>query len=152
MEAPGKAGSVLIFYWHDCPICNTYVPEINSLRSHFANFAFYTVEIDPDWTVAAARTHVQEFGLRAPFLLDGGHRLVALANATVAPEAVVFGKNKTVLYRGRIDNAYASLNQRRPAATAHDLRDALEAIAAGKTVTNQPPPVGCVIPDARRRK
>jgi hypothetical protein len=152
MQAQGKAGSVLIFYWHDCPICNSYVPEINRLRSQFTDFVFYTIEIDPDWTVAAARTHVHEFGLRAPFLLDGCHLLVALASATVAPEAVVIGKNKTVLYRGRIDNAYAGLNQRRPAATVHDLRDALAEIAAGKAVTNQPPPVGCLIPDTRRRK
>jgi hypothetical protein len=56
------------------------------------------------------------------------------------------------LYRGRIDNAYASLGLRRASATAHDLRDALVAIAAGKTVTNEPPPIGCFIPNASSRK
>lgn len=152
LETGEKAGSVLIFYWHDCPICNSYAPEINRLSSDFTNFAFYIIDVDPDWTVANARTHVQEFGLRAPFLLDPRHRLVALAHATVTPEAVVFGKNQEVLYRGRIDNVYAALNQRRPSATERDLRLALEAISEGKAVTNQPPPIGCIISEVRRWK
>jgi hypothetical protein len=152
LEVDEKTAAVLIFYWHDCPICNSYVPEMNRLCSHFTNFAFYTVEIDPEWTMAEARIHTKEFGLRAPFLLDSRHRLVGVARATVTPEAVVFGKNQKVLYRGRIDNAYASLNQRRGAATEHDLCRALEAIAAGRTVTNTPPPVGCLIPETTFRK
>ena len=78
--------------------------------------------------------------------MDGHRTLVKLAHATVAPEAVVFGRNKNVLYRGRLDNLYANLATRRTEATEHDLRDALDAIAAGKPVSNQPPPVGCIIP------
>jgi len=152
LEPGEKRGSVLIFYWHDCPICNSYVPEMNRLCSNFPNFAFYTVEVDPDWTVAKARAHAQDFGLRAPVLLDGQHRLVSLAQAKVAPEAVVFGDNRTILYRGRIDNYYASLNQRRSTATEHDLLEALDAIAAGKKVPDEPPPVGCFIPGAGSRR
>ncbi len=152
LEPGDKSGTVLIFYWHDCPICNSYVPEINRLSADFTNFAFYTIDVDPDWKIAEARTHVKDFGLRAPFLLDVRHRLVGLAHATVTPEAVVFGKNHEVLYRGRIDNVYASLNQRRSSATAHDLRLALKAIAAGKPVINQPPPIGCIISDGKLGK
>jgi len=141
----GKAGSVLIFYWHDCPICNSYVPEINRLRAHFTRFAFYIVEVDPDWTQAQARAHVRQFDLQPPLLLDPRHHLAALAKATVTPEAVVFGANKSVLYRGRIDDTYAQLGVRRPAATTHDLLNALDAILAGKPIAVQPPAVGCWI-------
>jgi mono/diheme cytochrome c family protein len=145
LEAGTNTGSVLIFYWHDCPICNSYAPEINRLSEHYTNFAFYIVQVDPDLTPAAARDHARQFDLRPPVLLDGRHRLVRLAKATVAPEAVVFGKDGNVAYRGRIDNLYADLNKRRPEATEHDLRAALDAIAAGRPVTSQPPPMGCLI-------
>jgi mono/diheme cytochrome c family protein len=145
LEAGTKAGSVLIFYWHDCPICNSYAPEINRLFAQYTNFAFYIVQVDADLTPDAARIHARQFGLRPPVLLDQRHHLVRLAEATVAPEAVVFGKDGNVLYRGRIDNLYADLNQRRAEATEHDLRAALDAIAAGRLVTSQPPAVGCLI-------
>lgn len=146
MDAGGATASVLIFYLHDCPICNSYAPEINRLCAHYTNFNFYIVQVDPDLTADAARTHAREFGFRAPVLLDGHHTLTRLAAATVAPEAVVFGKNEHVLYRGRIDNLYATLATRRMEATKHDLRDALDAIAAGKPMKHQPPPIGCLIP------
>jgi len=145
LQVEDKAGSVLIFYWHDCPICNSYAPEINRLCSAETNFAFYIVQVDPDLTPTAALKHAKDFRLLPPVLLDGKHRLVKLAGATITPEAVVFGKNKIVLYRGRIDNLYPSLNQRRAEATEHDLQDALDAITAGKPIKAQWPAVGCSI-------
>jgi peroxiredoxin len=145
LEAADKTGTVLIFYWHDCPICNSYAPEINRLCAAHTNFAFYIVQVDPDLTPAAAQKHAKDFALRPPVLLDGKHRLVKLAGATTTPEAVVFGKNKTVLYRGRIDNLYPSLSQRRAEATERDLQDALDAITAGKPVKAQQPAMGCTI-------
>jgi hypothetical protein len=145
VQRPLQAGSVLIFYWHDCPICNSYAPEINRLCAAHTNFAFYIVQVDPDLTPAAAQKHARDFALLPPVLLDGRHRLVKLAGATTTPEAVVFGTNKNVLYRGRIDNLYPNLSQRRAEATEHDLGDALDAIAAGKAIKAQWPATGCAI-------
>jgi hypothetical protein len=145
LEAGTKAGSVLLFYWHDCPICNSYAPEINRLSADYTNFAFYIVQVDPDLTPEGAAIHARQYDLQPPVLLDRRHLLVRLAKATVAPEAVVFGKSGDVLYRGRIDNLYADLNKRRAEATEHDLREALDAIAAGRPVNSQPPAMGCLI-------
>lgn len=148
-DCAGKIGSVFIFYWHNCPICNSYAPEINRICAAYTNFDFYIVQVDPDLTLPAARKHARDFALRAPVLLDGQHRLVRLAGATITPEAVIFGRNKSVLYRGRIDNLYPSLNQRRAEATVHDLRDALDAIAAGKPVKEQKEAMGCAIQESQ---
>jgi mono/diheme cytochrome c family protein/thiol-disulfide isomerase/thioredoxin len=145
LDAGTKAGSVLMFYWHDCPICNSYAPEINRLSAAYTNFSFYIIQVDPDLTPDAARVHARQYDLHPPVILDHRQTLVRLANATVAPEAVVYGKSGNVLYRGRIDNLYAGLNQRRAQATEHDLREALDAIAAGRPVAHQPPAVGCLI-------
>ncbi len=143
--AGAKSGSVLIFYWHDCPICNSYAPEINRISKAYTNFSFYIVQVDPDLTAAEAKKHAEQYELRPPVLLDPRHRLVLAAKATVAPEAVVYNKKGEAVYRGRIDNLYSALNQRRSEATEHDLRSALDAVAAGRVVTAQPEPMGCSI-------
>ena len=146
-ESGGKAGSVLIFYWHDCPVCNSYAPEINRLYAGYTNFSFYIVQIDPDLTSEGAKEHAKQYELRPPVLLDSGHRLVKLAKATVTPEAVVFGKDRQILYRGRIDDLYAAIGKRRPAATHHDLIDALNAIGSGNRVKkSETKVIGCLIP------
>jgi peroxiredoxin len=146
LDLAGKTASALIFYWHDCPICNAYAPEINRISERYTNFNFFIVQVDPDLTVAAAQRHAKDYDLRAPVLLDAHHALVNLAKATTAPEAIVFGEHRKVLYRGRIDNLFANLANKRSEATEHDLRDALDAISVGKPAPRQPPPVGCIIP------
>ncbi len=145
--APGnKAASVLIFYWQDCPISNGYAPEINRLCASHTNFTFYIVQVDPTLTPAAAREHARQYDLHPPVLLDPQHRLVKLAQATVTPEAVVFGKDGQIRYRGRIDNVYAALGKKRSAATKHDLTDALAIMAEGNPTNRiETKPIGCLI-------
>ena len=146
LDAGESAASVLFFYWHDCPLCNACAPEINHICAAYTNFAFYIVQVDPDLSAAAAREHAREYDLRAPILLDHRHYLVKLAGATVTPEAVVVGRDRQILYRGRIDDHYPALGKMRPAATRHDLREALDAISAGKTVRKkETKAVGCLI-------
>ena len=141
-----KLASVLFFYWHDCPVCNSYAPEINRICETYTNVAFYIVQVDPDLTTADAKKHSKEYGLRAPVLLDPRHRLVKLAKATVTPEAVVLGQNGQLHYRGRIDDLYAGLGKKRAAATQHDLREILDAIRAGKPLKKrETKAVGCTI-------
>ena len=143
---PEKAASVLFFYGQDCPISNSYAPEINRICTSHTNFEFYIVQVDPRLTSAEARQHARQYDLHPPVLLDPQHQLVKLAKATVTPEAVVFGKHGRVLYRGRIDDLYAALGKKRWAATQHDLNDALNAIASGRKIkVKETPPIGCRI-------
>jgi hypothetical protein len=79
-------------------------------------------------------------------LIDRRHELVRQLGATVTPEAAVIGAHGELLYRGRIDDGYVSLGKRRFEATTHDLRDALEAVLAGKPVAApRTATVGCAI-------
>ncbi len=147
LDLDGKTASVLIFYWHDCPICNTYAPEINRICERYTNFNFFIVQVDPDLTKVAAQRHAKDYDLRAPVLLDARHTFVNLAKATTAPEAVVFGEHQKILYRGRIDNLFANLaNKRARNNQSMTCAMPMDAIAAGKPAPRQPPPVGCLIP------
>ena len=97
----------------------------------------------------AARKHAQEFSYPCPALVDNPHRLVRFAGATITPEVAVFVPNGRRLYRGRIDDRYPALGQRRAQLTSQDLREGLNAVLAGRTpAKSTTQAVGCVIPQS----
>jgi AhpC/TSA family len=146
LDPADKIASVLVFYWQDCPVSNSYAPELNRIAASHTNFAFYIVQVDPELTRAAAREHARKFKLNLAVLLDPAHQLVKYTQATVTPEAVVIGKSGQVLYHGRIDDGYAAFGKKRAAATEHDLIEALNALASGKPLKKtETKAIGCLI-------
>ncbi len=155
LKAAGQNATAFIFIIHDCPIANGFAPEINRIVADYAGkpVAFYLVYVERDLAPEAARQHAKEFGFTATALLDPAHALVKRAGATVTPEAAVLATDGAVLYRGRIDDRFADYGKRRAAPTTRDLRDALDAVLAGKPVaTPFTKAVGCFIPDAPAAK
>jgi len=142
---------LLFFITADCPIANSYAPEIQRICADYAskNVSCTLVYADPQLTEDAIAGHRREFGYKnIPVVRDSSHELSHKTGATITPEAVVIGPGEKVLYRGRIDNRYIALGKSRPAATVHDLREALDAIVAGKPVTHpRTQAVGCYIPN-----
>jgi hypothetical protein len=58
----------------------------------------------------------------------------------------VIDSSGTVRYRGRINNFYAALGKPRQQVAVHDLRDALEALMAGRPILNpETEALGCFI-------
>jgi len=146
-ELGGHKAAVLIFISTECPISNSLAPEINRIVAAYTNFSFYLVHADPDIKPESARQHARDFHLQAPVLLDPAHRLVKVTGATMTPEVVVCIGDDKVLYRGRINDLYAALGKKRAHPTRQDLREALDAIEAGKHVANsETKVVGCYIP------
>lgn len=148
---PEGVASVMIFVTVDCPISNTYAPEIQSIVRDFEGepVEFYLVHVDPSVTVEAARSHADDFSLSCTILMDPTQKLVKTVGATVTPEAAVISKDGTLVYRGRIDNLYGDLGSKRPlGATRHELRDAITAVLAGEPVSvERTEAVGCYIPE-----
>ncbi len=143
---------VLIFFLHDCPICNSYAPELERLNSAFAprGVNFFIIQTDPQLSKEAAAKHAREYALTMPVLLDSANKLAQRTGARTTPEAVVIGADEKVLYRGRIDDLYADFGKRRTEPTTRDLRDALDALLAGKEIPAAGgPAVGCAIPGVK---
>lgn len=148
--AKGKKALTLFFLGTDCPISNSYAPEIKRICDLYAaqNIAFAIVYPDPDVSLAAAKKHAKAYGYTCPIFLDPKHRLTRKAGATLTPQAAVFGADGSLLYRGRIDNLYVDFAKPRFQATQHDLRDALDAIAAGEPAPQKfTKAIGCFIPE-----
>jgi hypothetical protein len=94
-----------------------------------------------------ARQHSREYGHGAyPKIVDRTHALVKATGAAINPTAVVIRPDESIAYRGRIDNSFAAIGKQRRVVTEHDLRDALDAVIAGKLVAKpETSPIGCYI-------
>lgn len=144
--------TVLIFVSTDCPVSNRYAPEIKRLYDEFTpqGVRFRLVYPNPLDGEAAIRKHLQEYGYPQIAERDQDHALVKKAGATITPEAAVFDARERLVYRGRIDDRFVELGRERPGATQHDLKNALSALLAGKTVSpSQTQAVGCFIADMK---
>ena len=148
-EADGRMkATVLIFLAHDCPISNALVPEMNRLAEKYRaqGVAFFFVYAERDLADADAARHARDFALAAPVTVDRTGALATRAGVKVTPEAAVFLPAGAVVYRGRINDLFAALGQKRAEPTTHDLRDALDAVLAGKLPSAATTPaIGCFI-------
>lgn len=149
-QTADHVATVLIFITDDCPIANSYAPQINSLVTEFTprNVAFFLVHVDPALTDAQAQKHAQDFGFVCPVLMDRNHDLVKAVGAGVTPETAVITSNNDLAYRGRIDDRYIDFGKKRLQANREDLRLALDELVAGERVTvRRTQAVGCFIPE-----
>ena len=142
-----------IFVATDCPISNRYLPLLARMSKQFApqGVRLWLVYPNPGDTVAAVRAHQLKYPAAASLsqLIAPDPRFLAHAHVHVTPEAAIFQRDamhQPVLWHGRIDDRYLSFGTQRPAATRHDLADALNALLAGRQPTLPAgPPIGCAI-------
>lgn len=147
-EWAGKRAVVLLFVTTDCPLSNGYVPEFNRLQRAYGpkGIAFYAVQGDATIATEEVRHHVKEFGYSFPYLIDPQESLASYTGATTTPEAAVLSSGGELLYMGRIDNRLEDYGKHRVQVTEFDLRDALEAVVNGKSVSRpRTKPFGCAI-------
>lgn len=153
LSVPDSKATVFFFLLTDCPNSNAYAPEIKRICEAYDSkkVAAFIVHADPDVTVEIARTHAKDYALPCPVLLDPSHRLVEFTGVTTAPEVAVVSPDGKVLYKGRIDDLFADFGKRRPEPTRRDLREALDAILAGKDViTKSTKAIGCPLPEPKK--
>ena len=139
---------VLFFIAQDCPIANAYAPEIARICKEFTprGASFRVVYAERELAAADAARHAREFAFPCPAILDRDLRLAARAGATMTPEAAVLSPEGVVLYLGRIDDLYADYGKKRAQPEHRDLREAIEAVLAGRGVPHaRTPGLGCQI-------
>jgi peroxiredoxin len=147
-EWAGKHAIVLFFLTTDCPLSNNYVPELNRLNGTYASrgVAFYAVQGDATIADDDVRKHAHDFAYTFPYLFDPKESLAAETGATTTPEAAVLSPTGQLLYLGRIDNRVEDFGKQRVQITEFDLRDAIDAVLAGKPVPHpRTKAIGCAV-------
>jgi hypothetical protein len=151
LERPARGKwPALFFLTPDCPIANQYAPEIGRICDSYRSKGVecFLVYADPTLTADDVREHTRDYhASRYPAILDSHYVLVEKAGATVSSEVAVFSAGAALEYRGRIDNFNVALGVPRQRATQHDLREALDALVAARSVPNaRTEAVGCFLP------
>ena len=142
----GVKAIVLVFLGPECPVSQRYVPELNRIAAmHQTNAVeFYGVVSASKKARENATAFVKEYSIKFPVLVDDRLALAKWLRPTHVPEAYVLKRDGDVVYRGRIDDWYEAVGKPRAVVRQRELRDAIEAVLAGRT----PPrsfaqPVGC---------
>lgn len=144
-----NAALTLVFVKRDCPVSEAYAPEIRLLSEQFAPLGvdFSVVYLDTRITRDEAVAHAKaRYGPLCDVVVDSNRYLARMASVSVTPEVAVLSKEGDMLYRGRIDDTWESLNVSKFDPTTRDLHDALDAILDGRAVANPvTAAVGCLV-------
>src|SRR5438105_70950 len=126
---------VAVFLSFECPVSNSYAPILNELAKSYAgkNVAFIALAPTKEDLAALAR-QAKEFDLCFPLYRDAELKVARALDAKKVPEAFVLDKDLKLCYRGRIDDGYAQRLVPKKKFDRHDLRDAIDAVLAGKPI------------------
>lgn len=158
---PAGAASVVFFVATDCPVSNSYAPEIQRICREYGprgvgcSLMYEDVEAAGVRLDDGVRRHLLEYRYAdIPAAVDRSRTIAKHAGASMTPQAVVVDRSGAIQYRGRIDNFYAALGVPRQQITERDLRDALDAVLSRRPVPKrETEAVGCYIADpAQLRK
>ena len=127
----GKNGAVIIFIATRCPVSNGYNERMEKLAQDYKAKGITVIGINSNVTEPASevKSHAAEKHLSFTILKDDGNKIADRLGANHTPEAYVVDASGKLVYHGRIDNSQNTAN-----ITSNDLRDALDAILAGKPI------------------
>ncbi|HCR29543.1 MAG TPA: hypothetical protein DIV79_05955 [Opitutae bacterium] len=145
---------VLVFTAVDCPISNRYIPAINRLFKEYAskNTSFWMVYPGSYFDTKEVESHLEEYRIKAPAIIDRSGYLVKKTGATVTPEVAVYPagigqpEDGNWIYRGRIDDRYTDFGKWRANPTREDLKEVLQSLVDGQTPERRETrSIGCYI-------
>lgn len=143
-----KEINVYAFVTEECPISIFMASSLNDVAGTYGDkINFYLVFPFSTSTPEKAGEFKAENLLKDfIIIMDGKQQLTRKLGATITPEVVITGEKDNILYKGRINDAYAQPGKRKHIYTSNDLATALGNILAGREM---PKPwknaVGCYI-------
>lgn len=147
-SAQGKTINVYAFVAEDCPISIFMTTSLKTVAATYdGKVNFYLVfPFSTSTSQTASQFKLKNNLSSFTVILDNDQQLTKKFGATVTPEVVITGTDETVVYRGRINDAYLQPGKRKHIYSSHDLADALDHITSGRVI---PGPwkraVGCYI-------
>jgi len=145
------AAPALVIIWscNHCPYVVAYEDRMVQIQRDYGAKGVQLVAINsnderryPEDDFDHMVQRAQAKGFNFPYLRDETQQVGAAYGPSVTPEVFLFNADRVLVYRGRIDDS-----PDKPAAVKrHDLRDALDAVLAGKPLANpRTNAVGCSV-------
>jgi peroxiredoxin len=146
-EFPKPKAFVLVFANTSCPLVQQYFPTLKALYQDYKDqgVQFLAVNVGADDSILTMAAQAVRYDVAFPFVKDSDGECVKALGVRRTPEAVVLDGEKRLCYRGRIDDQYR-LGGTRATPTRHELKEAIDAVLAGREVAVKETPVdGCLI-------
>lgn len=142
---------VVAFVGIECPVAKLYAPRLEELKAKFQdkNVAFLAIDSNRQDTIAELAAFARAAGLSFPVLKDPDAKVADAFGATRTPEVFVLDAERTIRYRGRIDDQYgvgSNSGYAKPKVRNADLANALEDLLVGRPVrVAETETTGCLI-------
>ena len=146
-EFDSKKAVVFAFVGTQCPLAQLYSARLVELEKQYRDrgIAFVAVDSNVQDSLAEMAAHARKFGFEFAFLKDPSQELANRMGITRTPEICVIDAEKTIRYRGRIDDQYG-IGYSKEKATSKELVSALEAIVKKEDIaTPTTDASGCLI-------
>lgn len=140
---------VVVFTCNHCPYAKASEDRLIEIQDDYRDQGVRLVAINPnddrkypDDSFASMKERAADKGFNFPYLRDEGQEVARAYDAACTPDIFVFGRDRKLIYNGRIDDnwQHPELVKRR------DLRAVLDAALKGKTVGfEHVPSMGCSI-------
>lgn len=131
----GPKATIVLFTSAECPVALAYEQDLASLTAKLAARGVSIIAVSSSYTDTrdSLDRHRASAKLPYPLYQDVDGRLSAALGATRTSEVALLATDGRVVYQGRIDDR-VTVAVRRPAATTHELGDAVDALLAGRPV------------------
>lgn len=140
---------IIVFMCNHCPYVKATLARLIAIQNDYSDRGVQLVGINPndannypEDSFEKMKTLVKEKSVPFPYLMDETQEIARKYDAVCTPDVYVYGAERTLLYRGRIDDKWQDESK----VVQKDLRNALDAMLAGQPVSEkQIPSMGCSI-------
>jgi len=147
-------GLLVVFTSNSCPFVVMWEDRYQLLEEKCRNSNLGMVYINSnqakrngDDSIEKMKNHSKEMGYTYPYLIDKNSEMANAFGAKTTPHIFLFNKEKTLVYKGAIDDNYKSAND----VTENYLLDALDQVSNQKNISiKETKAVGCSIKRARK--
>ncbi|RDK85445.1 copper type II ascorbate-dependent monooxygenase-like protein [Marinirhabdus gelatinilytica] len=134
-----KEAIVLWVQGNGCPIVRNALEDFHTIVTEYSEkgFQFFMVNSNIQDDRAEIAMEAKEYNFKVPVLVDNAQLIAEELDITITAEAIVLHPTtRKILYRGPLNNRLDYEAQKEIASETY-LRDALDAIAKGKTPKNK---------------
>jgi peroxiredoxin len=146
-EFSDKPILAVVFFGTECPLVRLYGSRLSDIQAKFADEGVQLIGIDSNRhdSMKEIANFAKLTKVEFPLVKDPGNVIADAFGAQRTPEIFIFDKERTLQYRGQIDDQY-TYGRQRPEVEREYVVDAISQIAAGKPAKPQTTePIGCHI-------
>lgn len=148
-EFKDRKALVVVFTCNHCPYANAWEGRLLDIQRDYGPKGVGVVAINPNDERQYPQDSMAEMVKRAkamnytfPYLRDESQAMARAYGAQVTPHILVFDAGRKLRYQGRVDDNHENPKK----VKVHDLRNALDALLAGKPVpAPETPAQGCSV-------